>query len=75
MLKSHHNHMITLKALREFTSNMHDDTKIGIENDGVDLVFREPNSSGVESLIMIGRLDAHGSYPQEEVSIHTQEEM
>ena len=66
--------MITLKALRAFTSDMHDNTKIGIEDDGVDLVFREPNSLGAESLFETGRLDAHRSYP-EEGYIHTQEEM
>lgn len=67
--------MITLKTLRAFTSDMHDDTKIGIEDDGVDLVFREPISSGVESLLESGRLDAYGAYPGEEGYIDTQERM
>lgn len=63
---SSHIDMITLKTLMAFISGMPDDTKMGIDDDGTHLVFREPDSSGGESLLETGRLDAHGAYPREE---------
>ncbi len=57
--------MITLKTLRAFISEMPDDTKMGIDDDQMCLVFREPSSCGVESILESGRLDAHGAYPGE----------
>lgn len=65
--------MITLETLRAFTSGMPDNTKMGIDDDGVCLVFREPDSSGGESLLEFGRLDAHGAYPGEEGYEHPYE--
>lgn len=35
--------MITLKTLRAFISEMPDDTKMGIDDDQMCLVFREPH--------------------------------
>ena len=58
--------MITLKTLRAFISGMPDETKMGIDDDQVCLVFREPSSCGVESILESGRLDAHGVYPGEQ---------
>ena len=58
--------MITLKALRSFIADMPDETKMGIDDDQISLVFREPDSHGAESLLEAGRLDAYGSYPKEE---------
>ncbi len=58
--------MITLAILRAFISGMPDDTKMGIDDDQISLVFREPDSNGVESLLEAGRLDAYGSSPDEE---------
>ena len=58
--------MITLKLLRAFISGLPDDTKMGIDDDQVHLVFRQPDSFGVESLLATGRLDAYGAYQEEE---------
>ena len=58
--------MITLATLRAFISGMPDDTMMGIDDDQVSLVFREPDSSGVESMLEAGRLDAYGSDPKKE---------
>jgi hypothetical protein len=58
--------MITLKTLRAFISGMPDDTKMGIDDDQISLVFREPDSNGAETLLESGRLDAYASYPDEE---------
>lgn len=58
--------MITLETFRAFILGMPDDTKMGIDDNGEQLVFREPDSSGEESLLECGRLDALGSYLGEE---------
>lgn len=58
--------MITLEALRVFISGMPDDTKVGIDDDQACLVFKGPDSNGLESLLEAGRLDAYGSSPDEE---------
>ena len=58
--------MITLETLRAFISGLPDDTKIGIDDDQDHLVFRQPDSIGVESLLTTGRLDAYGAYQGEE---------
>lgn len=58
--------MITLGTLRAFISGMPDDTKIGIDDDQICLVFRGTDSNGLESLLEAGRLDAYGSFPGEE---------
>jgi len=58
--------MITLAVLRAFISGMPDDTRIGIDDDGTCLVFREPESKGEEFLLESGRLDAYGAYPGED---------
>lgn len=57
--------MITLATLRAFISGMPDDTKIGIDDDGTYLVFREPESRGEELMLESGRLDAYGAYSGE----------
>ena len=58
--------MITLKTLRTFIAGLPDDTKIGIDDDQDHLVFRHPDSNGVESLLATGRLDAYGAYQGED---------
>ena len=55
-------YMITLATLRAVISGMPDDTKIGIDDDGASLVFREPESRGEELLLESGKLDAYGAY-------------
>ncbi|MEI6175794.1 MAG: hypothetical protein WCS43_02785 [Verrucomicrobiota bacterium] len=45
---------------------MPDDTKMGIDDDHGCLVFREPDSNGGEFMLEVGRLEAYGSYPEEE---------
>jgi hypothetical protein len=57
--------MITLATLRAFISGMPDDTKMGIDDDQISLVFRESDSTGEESMLETGRLDAYGSDPEE----------
>ncbi len=57
--------MITLATLRAFISGMSDDTKMGINDDQISLVFREPDSTGGESMLETGRLETYGSYPME----------
>jgi len=57
--------MITLETLKVFIASMSDETKMGID-DCDHLVFREPSSSGVESLLETGRLDAYGAYQGED---------
>ncbi len=58
--------MITLATLRALISGMPDDTKMGIDDDHGCLVFREPDSNGGEFMLEVGRLEAYGSYPEEE---------
>ena len=58
--------MITIAILRAFISGMPDGTKLGVDDEGARLVFREPDSRGVESLLESGRLDAYGAYPGDE---------
>ena len=65
--------MITLKTLRAFISGMPDNTKMGIDDDQVCLVFREPSSCGVESILETGRLDAHGAYPGDSENLDQEE--
>lgn len=65
--------MITLKTLREFISAMPDETKMGIDDDQVSLVFREPSSRGQESLLECGRLDAYGAYQGDGPDTHQEE--
>jgi hypothetical protein len=57
--------MITLATLRAFISGMSDDTKMGIDDDQISLVFREPDSTGGEPMLEAGRLDAYSSDPEE----------
>lgn len=58
--------MITVKELRSFIASLPDDTKIGIDDDQEELVFRQPASLGAEILLTIGRLHAYGEYEGEE---------
>jgi hypothetical protein len=73
MLKLLHKNMITLKTLRAFILGMPDDTKMGIDDDQVCLVFREPSSCGVESILESGRLEAHGAHVGESGDLEQEE--
>jgi hypothetical protein len=57
--------MITVKEIRAFISSLPDDTKMGIDDDYQQLVFRRSDSRGVKTLMTIGRLDAYGAYKGE----------
>lgn len=60
--------MITLHELREFTKDMHDDTRLGMsfDEEAQDdlLTFQQPGSEGGEELLDIGRLEPHSEYEE-----------
>jgi hypothetical protein len=59
--------MITVKELRALIEELPDETRMGIDDDHESLVFRHPDSRGMESLLEIGRLDAFGEVDGESI--------